>query len=140
MWPRIPLTPGLTNLLAMASLLAAFSSGLDYIALPEPSPALTYVEQAMPLDLWGLTLIIGVTCAVVGQMVRFWPGVIAAHMTLAGCYAAFGVGALAAIALDFHGFGWRTGISWILLQGVVHLVLASAAWREWDRQRIGIRP
>ena len=32
------------------------------------------------------------------------------------CYAAFGVGALAAIALEWHGFGWRTGISWIRLE------------------------
>lgn len=136
MWPRVPLTPGLTAALAVAALFGAASAGLDYLALPDPSLALTYVERAAPLDLWGWLLIASVVIAVVGWVVRFWPAVILAHTTIAGAYVAFGISALVAVWTPWVGNGWRTGISWICLQGVVHLVLASAAWREWDKQRI----
>lgn len=136
MWPRVPLTPGLTAALALAALFSAASTGLDYIVLPDPTPALTYVERAAPLDLWGLLIILTVVCAVVGWLVRYWPGVILSHTALAGAYVAFGISALFAIASHWEGNGWRTGISWLCLQGVVHLVLASAAWRQWDRQRL----
>lgn len=135
-WPRVPLAPGLTAALAVAALFGAASAGLDYLAVPAPSAALTYVERAAPLDLWGLLLVFGVVFAVVGWVVRFWPAVILAHTLLAGIYAAFGISALVAVVAAWEGNGWRTGASWLCLQGVVHLVLASAAWREWDKERV----
>lgn len=134
-WPRVTLGPQLTTALAVASLFSAASTGLDYIALPDPSIALTYVERAAPLDLWGLLMVSAVICAVCGWLVQLWQAVFLAHMALAGFYCAFGVSALASVISPWEGYGWRTGLGWICLQGVGNFVLAAAATRELDRER-----
>ncbi len=138
MWPRVALSPGLTTSLAAAALASALSAGLDCLLVLQAGQ-LSPIEAAAPLDFWGLLMIGGVVCVVVGWIFRYWPGVILAHMLLAGIYCARGVSALVWMVINlrttgqWHGSSW---VSWVVLQSVVHLVLAEAARRQWDKRQL----
>lgn len=149
--PHLALSPGLTSILAGASLVSATSRGLDYIAINactgdeqtaveraanQCAPAsLSFVERAMPLDLWGLLFLGAAVGALICWLLRFWAGVVLAHFLLALTYVMFGFGSLVAVVSDWTGSGWRSGVGFIMVQGVLHGVLAVAAVREWDRVR-----
>lgn len=131
----------LTTSLAVAALASALSAGLDFLFVLQAGQLLP-IENAAPLDFWGLMMIGGVVCAGAGWVCRYWPGVILAHMLLAGIYCARGLSALVWMAINlkvtgqWYGSSWITGVSWVVLQSVVHLVLAEAARRQWDKRQL----
>lgn len=132
---RLALSPALTTALAASVLTSAAGRGADYIATTKDTPdVLSVVERAMPLDFWGFLLLGVAIAAAVCWIRRIWPGIIVAHMTIAGIYIAFGAGAMLAVAENWSAGGWRTGIGFFAA-GAVHVILSRGAVREWDRVR-----
>lgn len=103
--------------------------GLDYVTGDQPSTSssLSFVEQAMPLQMWGVLFLLGgVMC--IGGFVMRWPRITVLGLHTAGTtYAAIGIG-LAAAAIDRGGDGFRTPVMfavfaltfWLAAFGYLH--------------------
>lgn len=72
--------------------------GLDYATPPDEFPgALTVIEQALPLHLWGALFVGFGALGILGLRWIRWPIAALAHGAAVGLYAAFAVGSLLSI-------------------------------------------
>lgn len=133
--PYAPLGPLGVLVLAAGSLTAALLRGTDYLALPQDDAGLSAAEHALPINHWGMLLLLGVALAVVGYLVHRWPLTILGHALLAGIFAAFGLGEIVTGLGDIAGDSLRTGVAFLCVQSVVHTLLTMVAWRRWDAAR-----
>lgn len=133
--PYAPLGPLGVLVLAAGSLTAALLRGTDYLALPQDDAGLSAAEHALPINHWGMLLLLGVALAVVGYLVHRWPLTILGHALLAGIFAAFGLGEIVTGLGDIADDSLRTGVAFLCVQSVVHTLLTTVAWRRWDAAR-----
>lgn len=133
--PYAQLGPLGVLVLAAGSLAAALFRGADYLALPQDETGLSAAEHALPIDHWGMLLLLGVGLAVIGYLVHRWPLTILGHALLAGIFAAFGLGEIVTGLANIAGDELRTGVAFLCVQAVLHAELTVVAWRRWDAAR-----
>ena len=120
-----------TAIIGGAGFLVGILRGLDYVIPPAEAPAaLSLVERAAPIWVWGWLWVVPSVLGLV-FMWRGWYRLVAlCNWSLCGLYLAFGVGALTDV-LDREPIdGWRTAMGWILFSAVVQAVLADSATKE----------
>ena len=122
--------------LQIAVLLAAILRGLDYIVPPDGnSAALSVVERAASLDLWGSLFIAGGVLGLVGMRVTRWPIASIGHVILLATYSAFAVGSAFEIGGRPGAEGFRTPADWALVFAVMHYCFADACVDVWRERR-----
>lgn len=110
-------------------LIDAFGRGVDY-SYPPGTSALTLktVEQAAPIQWWGIALVF-CTLMVVAAQLAHWPRIaVVGEVCLGALIVALG-GALFAAVLDRPWWeGFRTGLT-LMCVGATHIVIAYALVR-----------
>lgn len=128
------MSPAMTAFIAGAAIFTALATGLDYIAIPPDHRQLSDLENAVPLDVWGVYMVFASCVAVAGWASERWWMSALGHAALAGVYLAFGVGVLLTVLTAPDFYGWRPGFARMCI-GIVHVALTMAAWGNWDRVR-----
>lgn len=123
---------GITCVLVIISLVR----GYDYLTPDSvPTPALSVVEQAFPIHVWGLAFTLPAVLLATAVLARIHAGVWAGHWLLGIAYVALAVG----LGAEYTSRPWLDGIrsaAGMALPATIHIGVAiRTGWRppRWSR-------
>lgn len=131
--PLIPL--GFRWPILLLWMLEPIARGLDYVTgeNPETSHSLTFVESAMPLQVWGCLFLTGGIFTAIG-FGMLWPRMAILGLHIAGTtYASMSLG-LAVETLKLDGDGFRTPVMFAVFAATFWLA-AFGYWHQWRVDR-----